>query len=141
MDELAALEELQPRDSIPSELDRVLLRSGADELGRYLESGERVHVRQAVKRLAAKRSTPDEDAKSLQAGRGQEADRIRQFAAERYVEPARRRSQTTVAIGAGDVAELMGLQHNTPNVVSALRGRKFETLAGVTVKSRMGQQI
>ena len=81
--ELAALEELQPRDSIPSELDRVLLRSGADELGRYLESGERAHVRQAVKRLAAKRSTPHEDAKSLQAGRGQEADRIRQFAAER----------------------------------------------------------
>ena len=56
------------------------------------------------------------------------------------MEPARRGSQTTVAIRAGDVAERMGLQHNTPYVVSALRGRKFETLAGVTVKSRTGPQ-
>ena len=34
----------------------------------------------------------------------------------------------------------MELQHNTPNVVNALRGRKFEQLAGVTVTSRTGPE-
>ena len=32
----------------------------------------------------------------------------------------------------------MDLRHNTPNVVSALRGRKFEVMASVTVARRSG---
>ena len=50
--ELAVLSGLEVNDAIPAELDGVLLRSAAVALGRYLDSPEKHHLRQAVKHLA-----------------------------------------------------------------------------------------
>lgn len=71
------------------------------------------------------------------AGESQ-ADRIRAFAAERYVVPARLAGEDVVVISAGDVGRLMGLTSHMPNVCSALGGSKFEGLANVTLVDRAG---
>ena len=55
-----------------------------------------------------------------------QADRIRFFAAEHFVEPARRDGHQTVTVRAGDIGDRMGLQSNIPNVCNALGGCKFE---------------
>ena len=130
---------LGDHDAIPDELDRVLLRSAADMLGRYLDSSERVHLRRQAKRLAVRSdATSDRVVAASDVAGETEADRIRRFVAETIVEPARRGGHERISIRAGDVARSMGLQHNTPNVVSALGGRKFGELAHVTVIGRTG---
>ena len=138
--ELAALSALGVHDAIPGELDRMLLGGAADVLGRYLDFPERHHLRQAARRLATESQLLADHPRQPDAGAGTEADRIRKFATETIIEPARRQGRTTIAIRAGDVAGSMKLQHNTPNVVNALRGRKFEELAGVTVTGRTGPE-
>ena len=55
--QLSTLWALGTRDPIPDELDRVLLRSAADVLGRYLNPPERAHLRNAAKRLVAEHMT------------------------------------------------------------------------------------
>ena len=52
--ERTLLSALGERDPIPDELDRVLLRSAADMLDRYLDPSERVHLRREAKRLAVR---------------------------------------------------------------------------------------
>lgn len=137
--ERALLSDLGSRDAIPDELDRILLRSAADMLGRYLDSTERVHLRQQAKRLAIRdHTTLDPEAPQSDRPSETEADRIRRFAAENIVEPARREGRASISVRIGDVARSMQLQHNTPNVVSALGGRKFEELARVTKTGRAG---
>lgn len=136
--ELAALTALDVHDTIPPDLDRMLLRRAADVLGRYLDSPERHHLRQTAKRLATEGHPQTGQTRQPEATGEREADRIRRYAAETIVEPARRQALTTVTIRAGDVARSMKLQHNTPNVVNALGGSKFEELAGVTVTGRTG---
>ncbi len=133
--ELALLSALGERDAIPDELDRVLLRNAADILARYLDPSERVHLRREAKRLAAR---GHQQARQSIATGETEADRIRQFVTETIVEPARREGRATISIRVGDVARSMGLQRNTPNVVSALGGRKFTELARVALASRTG---
>ena len=107
-------------------------------LGRYLDSPERHHLRQTARRLATEGHRRADETRQPDATGETEADRIRQFATETIIEPARRQGQTAITIRAGDIAGSMELQHNTPNVVNALRGRKFEELAGVTVTGRTG---
>ena len=51
--ERSALAALGARQPIPDEFDRVLLRAAADQLGRFLESSERIYLRDAAKRLSA----------------------------------------------------------------------------------------
>ncbi len=136
--DLAALSTLGVHEAIPAELDRVLLRGAADSLGRYLDSAERYHLRQTAKRLATEHHPHADQTRPPDAAVGTEADRIRRYAVETIIEPARQQGRTTITIRAGDVARSMNLQHNTPNVVSALRGGKFEKLAGVTVTDRAG---
>ena len=70
-----------------------------------------------------------------------QADRIRFFAAEHFVEPARRDGHQTVAVRAGDIGDRMGLQSNIPNVCNALGGCKFEQLAAVTLAERSGPGV
>ena len=70
-----------------------------------------------------------------------QADDIRAFAAEHLVAAARRAGQETVSIRAGDVGARLGLQRNMPNVCSALGGRKFEALAGVSLVERSGPRV
>ncbi len=56
-EDLILLAGLQPRDSVPHDLDSELLACAADELRRYLQPDERAYVRQEVKRLAREQSS------------------------------------------------------------------------------------
>jgi hypothetical protein len=67
-----------------------------------------------------------------------QADSIRTFVLQEYIEPARSRGERFVTIRTGDVAKAMGLIHRLPAVCSALRARKFETLAGVKLVKAEG---
>ena len=54
------------------------------------------------------------------------ADRIREFADEHYVRPARGRGERQFTIRAGDLHDDMGLQARLPAVSAALGANKFE---------------
>ncbi len=58
------------------------------------------------------------------------ADRIRLYALNRFIEPARERGAKEVSIRAGDIAAAMGLMA-FPNICQALGGKKFQRLAQV----------
>lgn len=60
-----------------------------------------------------------------------DADRIRLCAHNYFIEPARERGASEVAIRAGDVAVAMGLRDAFPNICQALGGEKFQQLARV----------
>jgi len=53
------------------------------------------------------------------------ADKVRQYALENYIAPARRRGDKTVDIVAGDIHKALHLQNVVPNVCQALKGPKF----------------
>lgn len=55
-----------------------------------------------------------------------QADGIRTFVLDNYIEPARRQGHRLVTIRAGDVAKALRLQDRMPAIGSALRARKFE---------------
>lgn len=67
-----------------------------------------------------------------------QADSIRAFALENYVQPARRRGERFVTIRTGDVHKAMAFKNKMPAVCSALKARKFETLAGVRLVKAEG---
>lgn len=60
-----------------------------------------------------------------------DADRIRQFALEHFIQPARDNGVSSVTIRAGDVHNALELSNAHANVCQALRGRLFRNLAGV----------
>ena len=62
---------------------------------------------------------------------GSDADRIRQYALEHFVQPARDNGESSVTIRAGDLHNALGLSNAHANVCQALRGRLFRNLAGV----------
>jgi len=66
------------------------------------------------------------------------ADRIRAYALEHYVRPWRRSGEKHLSIRAGDIVRAMGLHNATPNVCSALEGRKFQSEAGISLIRREG---
>jgi hypothetical protein len=55
----------------------------------------------------------------------QETDRVREYARQHYIEPARRRGEMKVKIVAGDVHRALRLTNRVPLVVSALGSREF----------------
>ena len=63
------------------------------------------------------------------------ADEIREFVRVTYIEPARRRGESTVTVRAGDVHKAMGPSNRLPAVVAALVALKFESHANVRRKS------
>jgi hypothetical protein len=67
-----------------------------------------------------------------------DADRIRRYALETYIIPARERGDTSVPIRCGDVHNALGMTNAHANVCQSLRGRKFQELAGVDVPSSAG---
>jgi hypothetical protein len=69
-----------------------------------------------------------------------QADGIRQFIAENYVEPARKQGIERFSVRAGDVHSAMHLQNAMPAVCSVLRGRKLRELAGIVEASREGPE-
>jgi len=54
-----------------------------------------------------------------------DADRIREYATEKYVLPARQQKQKRLSIRAGDVVRDLRLRGSTPAVCSALKTREF----------------
>src|SRR5262249_34727928 len=54
-----------------------------------------------------------------------DAERIREYAAVKFITPARRRGEKTVQITAGDIRTGLHLGNVVPNVVQALKGPKF----------------
>jgi hypothetical protein len=53
------------------------------------------------------------------------ADRVREYAARKFVEPARRRHDPVIHISVRDVHAALGLSNRFPLVCHALRSRKF----------------
>jgi 5-methylcytosine-specific restriction protein B len=54
-----------------------------------------------------------------------DSDRVRQYVSSHYIQPARSRGDSTVAVKAGEVQKAIGLQNRIANVCQALRGNKF----------------
>ncbi len=67
-----------------------------------------------------------------------QADRIRRFALDTMIAPARLRGEREVDIVSGDIHRAMQLENAMPAVCSALGGHKFETLAEVKIIDRQG---
>ncbi len=56
-----------------------------------------------------------------------DSDRVRQYAFETFIVPARQKSEPLVIIRAGDVATKLGLAGTLPQVCGALGATTFET--------------
>ena len=67
-----------------------------------------------------------------------QAHRIRHFAFDHYVAPARRDGLGEITIRAGDVHKKMGLTSAMPAVCNAIGNRRFADLANVTLVERKG---
>ena len=67
-----------------------------------------------------------------------QAERIRQFAVDHYVAPARAQGRRIITIRAGDVHSDMRLANAMPAVCSAIGSNKFDQIAQVTSINRTG---
>jgi hypothetical protein len=65
------------------------------------------------------------------AKRGEQADRIRMFCKDNFIEPARARDLEQTSIRVGDVGKAMGLTDRPAAIASAIWGDKFLALANV----------
>lgn len=63
-----------------------------------------------------------------------QADRIREYAIEHCVKPARDAGERSVSIRAGDVHKAMKLDNRVPAVCGALRTEEFQDRANVELK-------
>ena len=66
------------------------------------------------------------------------ADRIRSYAIEHYINPARKSKEKYISIRSGDVHSGLGLFRNHANVCQALRGEIFQKMADVRLLSESG---
>lgn len=74
--------------------------------------------------------------------RGQrDADRIRQYVLEHYIEPAREQEQDTVEILVRDVNAALVLEEAWPNICQALQRKKFLELADLAPPRRIGADM
>lgn len=67
-----------------------------------------------------------------------QVDRIRQYVADHYADPARSRGETHFTVRSGDIHNEMGLSQAMPAVCSALDSSKFAALIGGSLSSRRG---
>ena len=67
-----------------------------------------------------------------------QADKIRAYANEAFVEPARKAGRTEVVVEAGDVHKDLRLESRMPAVCSALDAKKFQDDYGVILIRRSG---
>ena len=63
---------------------------------------------------------------------------MREYAIKKYIEPARKRGETTVRIVAGDVERALGLSNRSAQVCSALRTDKFLKESHVSIEKVKG---
>jgi 5-methylcytosine-specific restriction enzyme B len=67
-----------------------------------------------------------------------DADRVRQYVLEHYIEDARERDKDTVDVLVRDVNEALGLNQAWPNICQAISGNKFLEMADVEPPERIG---
>ena len=71
-------------------------------------------------------------------GAAKDADRIRQYVLENYIEPVREEGGGTAEVHVRVVNKALGLNEAWPNICQALAGRKMQELAQVTPPERIG---
>lgn len=71
-------------------------------------------------------------------GLAKDADRIRQYVLEHYIEPARDEGGDHVEVLVRDVNQALGLKEAWPNICQALGGRIFQDMAQVPEPERIG---
>ena len=67
-----------------------------------------------------------------------DADRIRQYVLEHYIEPGREEGRKQAEVLVRDVNTALGLKEAWPNICQALAGRKFRELAKIPPPERIG---
>lgn len=67
-----------------------------------------------------------------------DADRVRGYANEKYIQPVRQNAGRTVRIKSGDIVKGLNLKNKTPNVCTALRSKIFQTIYGVQLIGEQG---
>ena len=71
-------------------------------------------------------------------GSAKDADRIRQYVLEYYIEPAREEERGQADVLVRDVNTALGLNEAWPNICQALAGRKFQEQAQIRPPERIG---
>lgn len=71
-------------------------------------------------------------------GSSKDADRIRQYVLEHYIEPAREDGRGQVEVLVREVNAALGLYQAWPNICQALKGRIFQDLAQVPPPEQIG---
>ena len=71
-------------------------------------------------------------------GAAKDADRIRQYVLEHYIEPARDEGRDHVKVLVRDVNKALGLKDAWPNICQALGGRMFRDMAQIPEPKRIG---
>lgn len=71
-------------------------------------------------------------------GSSKDADRIRQYVLEHYIEPAREDGRGQVEVLVREVNAALGLNQAWPNICQALKGRIFQDLAQVPPPEQIG---
>jgi hypothetical protein len=71
-------------------------------------------------------------------GEVKDADRIRQYVLEHYIEPARDEGRDSVEVLVSDVNRALDLNQAWPNICQALAGKMFQDLAEVPAPERIG---
>ncbi|MGC1504415.1 MAG: AAA family ATPase [Sulfitobacter sp.] len=71
-------------------------------------------------------------------GAAKDADRIRQYVIEHYIEPAREEGHTQIDVLVRDVNGALGLKEAWPNICQALAGRIFQDLSQLPAPERIG---
>ena len=69
------------------------------------------------------------------------ADRIRSYAIDHYINPARKRNEKRVIIRSGDIHSRLKLHGNHANVCQTLRGEILQNLAGIKLLSESGPRM
>ncbi|WP_029618546.1 AAA family ATPase [Pseudorhizobium marinum] len=70
-----------------------------------------------------------------------DADRIRQYVLERYIEPAREQNAQSVDVLVRDVNSALGLNDGWPNICQVLAGPNFQEFADVSPPERIGAPV
>ena len=66
------------------------------------------------------------------------ADRIRAYAIDHFIDPARKQGKRTIIFGVKEISKGMNLKNQNPNICSAIDGAKFLQLASVIAVDREG---
>src|SRR3546814_4732378 len=72
-------------------------------------------------------------------GAAKDADRIRQYVLEHYIEPARDKGSDHVEVLVRDVNQALGLKEAWPNICQALGCRMFRDMAQIPAPERIGE--